>query len=113
MGSRNEELRKDFEHTLFLARTICLVLKYGIRSVVVGSVLPESSKLRDHLQSGEAKTTAAKGPAAGRFNSVSFQRRELILKLLPANNKLAISYAKALDVDLDSVRKMAAQPELY
>ena len=98
-SQRSALLLSEFQSTLFLARSLYMILKFGLRSVVVSCVLPEDSVLRDRLQSERPK-------AGSRFNSVTFQRRELIMKLLPANNKLAISYARTLNVDLDSVRKM-------
>ena len=99
------EKQSDFAHLLLLVRVIKAVLKYKIRGVHVISVLPAKSSLRDHL----SDLDSSKRFPGERFTE--FQRREIILRLLPHNNALAISLARETNVDIASIRKTLDQLE--
>ena len=97
-AERQPQQASDLRHVHLLARAVCGVLKYNLRGVNVGCVLPKESPLRENLTTSKS-----------RYGTVDFLRRVLVLKLLPANNKLAVAFSKTLNVDLAEVRKMASQ----
>ncbi len=97
-AQRKAEHLAELRQIHLLACAVCSVLKYGLRGVNIACALPKDSPLR-------ANITTAKS----RFGTVDFLRRMFVLKLLPANNNLAVAFARSLNVDLAEVRKMAGQ----
>jgi hypothetical protein len=94
---RQPQQAEELRLVHLLARAVCAVLKYGLRGVNVACVLPRDTPVRANLTTSKS-----------RYGSVELLRRVLVLKLLPANNKLAVTFSKTLGVDLAEVRKMAA-----
>jgi hypothetical protein len=103
--ARSSEQKSEIHVCHLMCRMILTVVKYKLRSVVVSCVLPLDSQLRDKLKTEDGGAEKSHQPS--KLNNPEFQRREFVLKLFQKNNKLAIAYAKMLNVDLEAVRKMA------
>jgi hypothetical protein len=94
-STRTQAQLLTVQQSVLVARALLAVSKYELRGVHVLCVLPPTSPLRQE-------------DSARHSHSLDFQRKELVLRLMPLNASLATTFAKQLGMDLLAVRNSAA-----
>jgi hypothetical protein len=84
-AQRPAALLVELQQTLLVARALLAVFRYQLRGVHILCVVPLDSALRELLQDGDLRA---------RSGNPDFQRKELVLRLMPLNATLAAQFAK-------------------